>query len=166
LGVETLNLEALVLDRWEEVVLNAWASNFPIEGSAREERTQPFVSSLTGIRRTCTAEHPNRVGQTHFGTASEQAQTHPRFHRSSHGFDNNTVRHPSSIGFSELQVALAVGTPLYQNQRQDLPHCTEIWQEDHVEGLRSAFFWRDVDPASIPVSGEYQLQVHLTRDTT
>lgn len=189
-----LNLETLLdaevaahTDEWEKVVRQTEARQMPPVGKDRpdEKSYEKLVSSLTGILDEIATAHPNpgrtdtlrRLTRTEYKNAVRDllaleinaSKLLPR-DESSHGFDNVTVGDLSPallerfLGAAQKVARLAVGTPLSEPESETYRLAPDFTQEDHVEGLPLGTRGGTLIKHHFPQTGEYELQVHLTRD--
>ena len=89
---------------------------------------------------------------------------------SSHGFDNITVGDLSPTLLNRYIIAaqkisrLAVGVPRKSPEGHTIRIPPDTTQEEHVPGLPLGTRGGTLIPYTFPQDGEYEIQIHLTRD--
>ena len=189
-----LNLESLLdaevaahSDSWEKVLRQTAGRQMPPIGKDRPEEIDyvELVSSLTDVLDELAENNPNpgrtdtlrRLTRTEYKNAIRDllaleinASNLLPTDQSSHGFDNVTVGDLSPallerfLGAAQKIARLAVGSPLPEPDSTTYRIAPDLTQEDHVEGLPLGTRGGTLIRHQFPVSGEYELQVHLTRD--
>jgi len=174
------------LSEWESVVRKLNARQMPPVGKKRpsEKEYVALVKVLVGNLDAHAAQHPNpghtdtlrRLNRTEYQNAIrdlldleiDAAKLLPA-DESSHGFDNITVGELSPLLLNRYISAaqkisrLAVGTPIAPTGDTFRPPA-DLSQEDHVPGLPLGTRGGMLFSYNFPQDGEYEFQVHLTRD--
>ncbi len=189
-----LDLEALLdaefteqTDKWENVVRQTDARQMPPVDKDRptEAEYETLVSSLTDKLDRHARENPNpgrtdtlrRLTRFEYEKAIrdlialeiDAMKLLPR-DEVSHGFDNVTVGDLSPalleryLGAAQKIARLAVGSPVSQPESETYRIAPDFTQEDQVEGLPIGTRGGSLIRHYVPQSGEYEIQVHLTRD--
>ena len=172
---------------WERVLRQIDARHMPPIGKDRpdDEGYRLAVESLTSDLDDLAKRHPNpgrtdtlrRLTRFEYQNAIRDllaleidvSELLPA-DESSHGFDNITVGDLSPalleryIGAAQKISRLAVGTPLKQPDGRTVRIRPDATQEEHVEGLPLGTRGGALIPHTFPQDGEYEFQVHLTRD--
>ena len=174
------------LSEWESVVRKLNARQMPPVGKKRpsEKEYVALVKVLVGNLDAHAAQHPNpghtdtlrRLNRTEYQNAIrdlldleiDAAKLLPA-DESSHGFDNITVGELSPLLLNRYISAaqkisrLAVGTPIAPTGDTFRPPA-DLSQEYHVQGLPLGTRGGMLFSYNFPQDGEYEFQVHLTRD--
>ena len=174
------------LGEWESVVRKLNARQMPPVGKKRpsEKEYLTLVKALVGNLDAQAEQHPNpgridtlrRLNRTEYQNAIrdlldleiDAAKLLPA-DESSHGFDNITIGELSPLLLNRYISAaqkisrLAVGTPTSPTGDTFRPPA-DLSQEDHVPGLPLGTRGGMLFPYNFPRDGEYEFQVHLTRD--
>lgn len=189
-----LNLEAIAdkplsqhSEIWEKVVRRLRARQMPPAGKKRPDEATytTILSNLESTLEQHAAAHPTpgrtdtlrRLTRTEYQNAIrdllaldiDAAALLPA-DEASHGFDNITVGELSPTLLSRYVTAaqkisrLAVGTPLHSPGGDTIRIPPDATQEKHVPGLPIGTRGGALIPYNFPQSGEYEIQVHLTRD--
>ena len=174
------------LGTWESVVRKLKTRQMPPVGKKRpsEEEYQVLEQALVSQLDAHAAKHPNpgrtdtlrRLNRTEYQNAIRDLLNLPidaskllPADESSHGFDNITVGELSPLLLNRYISAaqkisrLAVGTPTSPTGDTYRPPA-DLSQEDHVPGLPLGTRGGVLFPYNFPRDGEYEFQVHLTRD--
>ena len=189
-----LNLELLLdeefaahSDEWERVLRQIGSRQMPPVGKDRPDEAgyESAVDSLVAALDENAEIHPNpgrtdsirRLTRTEYQNAIRDllalevdvAELLPA-DESSHGFDNITVGDLSPalleryLSAAQKISRLAVGTPLRQPDSRTVRLKPDLTQEHHVEGLPLGTRGGSLVRHHFPRSGEYEIQVRLTRD--
>ncbi|MCM8527180.1 MAG: DUF1592 domain-containing protein [Lentisphaeraceae bacterium] len=189
-----LNLEPLLdegigrhTEIWEKVVRQVDARQMPPIGKKRPDSKTyiEMVSSLTTQLDQHASENPNpgrtstlrRLTRTEYKNAIRDllgleidASEFLPVDSSSHGFDNITVSDLSPalleryISAAQKISRLAIGSSLSRIDARTIRIAPDITQENHVEGLPLGTRGGVLVSHNFPQDGEYDIQVHLTRD--
>ena len=188
-----LDIEAILdvpmgkhLDSWEAIVRKTHARQMPPAGKKRpsDGEYQGLVSALVGKLDALAQEHPNpgrtetlrRLNRTEYKNAIRDllaldidAAKYLPADESSHGFDNITVGELSPLLLNRYLSAaqkiskLAVGSTTSPTGHTFRPP-PDLSQGDHVPGLPIGTRGGMLFGYNFPQDGEYEFQVHLTRD--
>ena len=174
------------LAQWEAVIRKLAARQMPpadMTGPA-EEDYELLVSGLASSLDGLAQSHPNpgraetlrRLNRTEYQNAIRDllgleidASKFLPADESSHGFDNITVGELSPLLLNRYLSAaqkisrLAVGSPGSPAGDTFRP-AADLTQEEHVPGLPLGTRGGLVIPYQFPRDGEYEFQIHLTRD--
>ena len=174
------------LDNWEAVVRKLRARQMPPTDTTRpaeeeyEALTGALISSLDAIAESQPipgrVDTLRRLNRTEYQNAIrdllvleiDAAKLLPP-DESSHGFDNITVGELSPLLLNRYLSAaqkisrLAVGSPGSPAGDTFRP-AADLTQEDHVPGLPLGTRGGLVIPYNFPRDGDYEFQIHLTRD--
>ena len=188
IDLETM-IERPLLDNvqeWEMVVRKVGARQMPPAGSERpgegefESLNRHLIESLDSHGRAHPApghvDTLRRLNRTEYQNAIRDLLAIPLDGRdllpadeSSHGFDNITVGELSPLLLNRYISAaqkisrMAVGTPGSPAGDTYRPPA-DLTQEDHVPGLPLGTRGGLIIPYNFPRDGEYEIQIHLTRD--
>lgn len=174
------------LDKWEAVARKLRARQMPPADAARleEEEYVVLATSLVASLNSIAEKKPTpgrvdtlrRLNRTEYQNAIrdllvldvDAAKLLPA-DESSHGFDNITVGELSPLLLNRYISAaqkisrLAVGSPGSPSGDTFRP-AADLTQEDHVPGLPLGTRGGLLIPYNFPRDGEYEFQIHLTRD--
>jgi len=172
---------------WEKVVRQLEARQMPPIGEDRPDTTEydatsyslikkldaaaaisPAPGRTDTIRRLTRTEYQNAIRDL-LNLEIDAAELLPG-DESSHGFDNITVGDLSPALLDRYLTAaqkisrLAIGTPLNRPEGLTIRLPADLTQEHHVAGLPPGTRGGAVIPHNFPQSGEYEIQIRLTRD--
>jgi len=174
-------------DAWEHVIRKLRGRQMPPIGKERpDERTyDTVVAQLASSLDRASAKHPNpgrtdtfrRLNRTEYQNSIrdllaleiDAAALLPK-DEASHGFDNVTVGDLSPtlldryISAAQKISRLAIGTPQRAAGGDTIRIPPDITQEGHVEGLPLGTRGGALLPYTFSRSGEYEIQIRLTRD--
>ena len=189
-----LNLEPLLKEGmgkhseiWEKVVRQVDARQMPPIGKKRPDEAtynqllgalvtkldqhaeaHPNPGRTSTLRRLTRIEYQNAIRDI-LGLEINAADYLP-VDSSSHGFDNITVSDLSPalleryISASQKISRLAVGSNLHSVDGKTFRIRPDVTQENHVEGLPLGTRGGALISHHFPQDGEYEIQVHLSRD--
>lgn len=189
-----LNLQAVISEPvsvhpeiWEKVVRRLRARQMPPTGKKRlpEPTYEAILLDLETSLSSLAEQHPRpgrtdtlrRLTRTEYQNAIRDllaldiaAAALLPADESSHGFDNITVGELSPTLLSRYVTAaqkisrLAIGSRLRSPGGDTIRIPPDATQEKHVPGLPIGTRGGTLIPYNFPQSGEYEIQVHLTRD--
>ncbi len=172
---------------WEKVVRRLRARQMPPAGKKRPDEAtyKTLLSGLESSLEKFAAQHPQpgridtlrRLNRTEYRNAIrdllvldiDAAALLPA-DESSHGFDNITVGDLSPTLLNRYIIAaqkisrLAVGVPRKSPEGHTIRIPPDTTQEEHVPGLPLGTRGGTLIPYTFPQDGEYEIQIHLTRD--
>ena len=174
------------LESWEAIVRKTHARQMPPAGKKRpgEGEYEELVAALVGKLDALALKSPNpghsdtlrRLNRPEYQNAIRDllalnidAAKYLPADESSHGFDNITVGELSPLLLNRYISAarkiskLAVGTPASPSGDTFRP-APDLSQEDHVPGLPIGTRGGMLFEYNFPQNGDYEFQVHLTRD--
>ncbi len=172
---------------WETVARKLSARQMPPYGKDRpdEEEFERITRALEGILDRAAAKKPEpgrtdtfrRLNRTEYRNAIRDllaidVDTEELLppDEASHGFDNVTVADLSPtlldryVSAAEKISRLAVGSPVSAPVGRTIRVPPDRTQEGHVDGLPFGTRGGVLVGHTFPVAGEYEIQIHLTRD--
>ncbi|MGJ8643322.1 MAG: DUF1592 domain-containing protein [Luteolibacter sp.] len=173
---------------WEDVIRRIGARQMPpLDEKYRPDEAE-YVSTVKALEEyldSIAAENPDpghveplrRMTRTEYGNAIRDllgvdidvSELLPK-DESSHGFDNITIGSLSPtllnryIDAARKISRIAVGAEQGSPRARIIRLPADLTQEEHVEGLPPGTRGGTVIPHSFPATGEYQINVRLTRD--